>query len=97
MAAYLVLLLLASIVAAILFPLGAMAVVTSWLGSRPGEVVGFAILAFLNIHHYFTDGVVWKLRNPAVREDLFGHLPKPAPVAAPVGAVRSAPRRRRAR
>ena len=97
MAAYLMLLLLASIVAAILFPLGAMAVVTSWLGSRPGEVVGFAILAFLNIHHYFTDGVVWKLRNPAVREDLFGHLPKPAPVAAPVGAVRSAPRRRRAR
>jgi hypothetical protein len=29
-----------------------MAVVTDWLGSRPGQVVGFAILAFLNIHNY---------------------------------------------
>ncbi|HEY9384361.1 MAG TPA: hypothetical protein VIP80_12705 [Gemmatimonadales bacterium] len=92
---YLVLLLAASVVAAVLFPLGAMAVVTSWLGSRPGQVVGFAILAFLNIHHYFTDGVVWKLRNPEVREDLFGHLPKPAAVPAPV--PETARRRRRAR
>jgi hypothetical protein len=74
MAVYLLALLAGSIVAAILLPLGAMAVVTSWLGSRPGQVVGFAISAFFNIHHYFTDGVVWKLRNPAVREDLFGHL-----------------------
>ena len=79
MAVYLIALLVGSIVAAIALPLGAMAVVTSWLGSRPGEVVVFAISAFFNIHHYFTDGVVWKLRNPAVREDLFGHLkPKPA-------------------
>lgn len=75
MAIYLVALLAASVVAAVLLPLGAMAVITDWLGSRPGEVVGFAILAFLNIHHYFTDGVMWKLRNPAVREDLFSHLP----------------------
>jgi hypothetical protein len=92
---YLVLLLAASVVAAVLFPLGAMAVVTSWLGSRPGQVVGFAILAFLNIHHYFTDGVVWKLRNPEVREDLFGHLPKPVAAAAPV--PETARRRRRVR
>ena len=97
MAAYLVLLLLASVIAAILFPLGAMAVVTSWLGSRPGEVVGFAILAFLNIHHYFTDGVVWKLRNPAVREDLFGHLPKPGAVAVPIAMPATLSRQRRAR
>ena len=74
MAIYLGALVAGSIVAAILLPLGAMAVVTGWLGSRPGQVVGFAISAFFNIHHYFTDGVVWKLRNPAVREDLFGHL-----------------------
>ncbi|HWC73391.1 MAG TPA: hypothetical protein VG454_05585 [Gemmatimonadales bacterium] len=71
---YVILLLLGSIVAAILLPLGAMAVVTDWLGSRPGEVVGFAITAFFNIHHYFTDGVVWKLRDPAVRADLLGHI-----------------------
>src|SRR2546421_9466549 len=62
----------------IALPLGAMAVVTNWLGSHPGQVVGFAISAFFNIHHYFTDGVVWKLRDPAVREDLFGHLSRPA-------------------
>lgn len=71
---YLAVLVAASIVAGIFLPLGAMAVVTNWVGSRPGEVVGFAISAFFNIHHYFTDGVVWKLRDPAVRQDLFGHL-----------------------
>lgn len=75
LAGYLVALLAGSILAGIALPLGAMAVVTDWLGSRPGEVAGFAISAFFNIHHYFTDGVVWKLRDPAVREDLFGHLP----------------------
>jgi len=91
MTLYLVILFAASIVAAVLLPLGAMAVVTDWLGSRPGQVVGFAILALLNIHHYFTDGVVWKLRNPAVRQDLFGHLPQPAPVPA---AARSGRARR---
>ena len=96
MVAYGVLLLAASVVAAVLLPLGAMAVVTSWLGSRPGQVVGFAILAFLNIHHYFTDGVVWKLRNPEVREDLFGHLPKPA-APAPAPAALTTRRVRRAR
>ena len=95
MLAYVVLLLTASVIAAVLLPIGAMAVVTSWLGSRPGQVVGFAILAFLNIHHYFTDGVVWKLRNPEVREDLFGHLPRPAP--APVAVRAAVPRKRAGR
>jgi hypothetical protein len=71
---YLIALIAGSIVAGIALPLGAMAVVAGWLGSRPGEVVGFAISAFFNIHHYFTDGVVWKLRDPTVRADLFGHL-----------------------
>lgn len=98
MVAYLIVLLAASVVAAIYLPMGAMAVVTSWLGSRPGEVVGFAFLAFLNIHHYFTDGVMWKLRNPAVRQDLFGHLAQPEPVPAPVTAApKSAARRRQRR
>jgi hypothetical protein len=76
MVVYLALLLAGSLVAAIALPLGAMAVVTDWLGTRPGQVVGFSISTFFNIHHYFTDGVVWKLRNPEVREDLFGHLAK---------------------
>ena len=74
LAGYVVALLAGSILAGIALPLGAMAVVTDWVGSRPGEAVVIAISAFFNIHHYFTDGVVWKLRDPAVRHDLFGHL-----------------------
>lgn len=82
MAVYVVALLAGSVLAGIALPLGAMAVVTDWIGSRPGQVAGFAINAFFNIHHYFTDGVVWKLRDPAVREDLFGHLSTGVPVPA---------------
>ncbi len=97
MLAYVIVLLAASVVASVLVPMGAMAVVTTWLGSRPGQVVGFAFLAFLNIHHYFTDGVMWKLRNPAVRQDLFGHLAgrEPVPAPAPVRATAAGSRRRR--
>jgi hypothetical protein len=29
---------------------------------------------FLNIHHYFTDGVIWKISNREVRQDLFAHV-----------------------
>ena len=28
----------------------------------------------VNIHHYFVDGAIWKISNPAVRKDLFAHL-----------------------
>lgn len=55
-------------------PATAMSFVASALGERPGQVAPILLLAFLNIHHYFTDGVVWKLRNPAVRQELFAHL-----------------------
>ena len=34
------------------------------------HLLGFAI----NIHHYFIDGAIWKIRNPEVRQSLFGHL-----------------------
>jgi hypothetical protein len=30
------------------------------------------------IHHYFVDGVLYKLRNPDVRRAMFAHLPAPA-------------------
>jgi hypothetical protein len=56
------------------FPTGAMAMITRALGDRPGELTPVVIFAFLNIHHYFTDGVIWKLRNPEVRRDLFAHV-----------------------
>ena len=28
----------------------------------------------INIHHYFTDGVIWKISNPEVRRELFAHV-----------------------
>jgi len=82
MAVYLIVLLAVSVAMAVWIPARAMDVVANWLGRRPGEVTALSVLAFLNIHHYFTDGVMWKLRNPAVREDLFGHLPAPAVASA---------------
>lgn len=56
------------------FPSGAMQMIARALGERPGELTPVVIFAFLNIHHYFTDGVIWKLRNPEVRRDLFAHV-----------------------
>lgn len=48
--------------------------VGNWLDERAVAATMMTPLAFLNIHHYFTDGCIWKLRNPEVRKDLFGHL-----------------------
>ena len=39
---------------------------------------GTAVGAFLGLHHYIIDGVLWKLRNPDVRRQLFAHLGKEA-------------------
>ncbi len=64
----------------------------------PGEVTARSVLAFLNIHHSFTDGVMWKLRNPAVRQDGFGHRSAPAtpkPVQLPSAAKSKRERRER--
>ncbi|MEZ6137941.1 MAG: hypothetical protein R3C53_23915 [Pirellulaceae bacterium] len=33
-----------------------------------------AVAIVFNLHHYFTDAVIWKIRDPQVREALFGHL-----------------------
>jgi hypothetical protein len=98
MVVYGVLLLGVSLIMALWIPARAMDVVAIWLGQRPGEVTALAVLAFLNIHHYFTDGVMWKLRNPAVRKDLFGHLapPEPAPATVPLATPPRSRRDRRA-
>jgi hypothetical protein len=96
MAVYLIVLLAVSVAMAVWIPARAMDVVADWLGRRPGEVTALSLLAFLNVHHYFTDGVMWKLRNPAVREDLFGHLPAPEK-AAPAAPPRTPAKSRRAR
>ncbi len=50
------------------------------LGRQEAEILvtlGFVKLgigAFINIHHYFADGVLWKISNPAVKKELFAHL-----------------------
>jgi hypothetical protein len=38
------------------------------------QMLAAMVFGFVNIHHYVIDGVIWKLRNPEVRRDLFAHL-----------------------
>jgi hypothetical protein len=49
-----------------------------WLARRQEGFAGLPIeltlLSFVNLHHYFIDGVIWKIRDPQVRRDLFSHL-----------------------
>ncbi len=74
MAAYAVGLLLASYVVARVVPGTAMSAVANVFGEQPGQAAPVLILMFINIHHYFTDGVIWKISNPDVRRDLFAHV-----------------------
>ena len=39
------------------------------------------ILAYLNIHHFFADSIIWRIQNPEVRRELFSHWEQPAPTA----------------
>jgi hypothetical protein len=52
-----------------------------WMVKQAGGNFGLAalplslsVISFINLHHYFIDGVIWKIRNPQVRRDLFRHL-----------------------
>lgn len=36
--------------------------------------IATATMMVINIHHYFIDAVIWKIRDPEVRQSLFGHL-----------------------
>lgn len=45
----------------------------SLFGAAPDSVAPVMISYFIGIHHFFTDGVIWKLRNPEVQQDLFAH------------------------
>ena len=36
--------------------------------------VATATWMIINVHHYFIDAVIWKIRDPEVRHALFGHL-----------------------
>ena len=62
------------------------------LGTRFGFPLGFAepiIISAIQIHHFFVDGVIWKLRNPKVGSPLLVNvgqlMRKPALAAAPIG------------
>lgn len=51
--------------------------VTPTLINRTGEGFGIysqVFLALINIHHFYIDGCIWKLRDPMVRAALFKHL-----------------------
>ncbi|HLG05036.1 MAG TPA: hypothetical protein VI383_02720, partial [Gemmatimonadales bacterium] len=45
------------------------------------SVAPILVSYFIAIHHFFTDGVIWKLRMPEVQKELFAHA---RPVAATV-------------
>lgn len=89
-------LLAVSLLVAKLVPGAAMSSVATLVGNQPRSVIPVLFLAFINIHHYFTDGVIWKISNPEVRRELFAHVgeaaPPPAAVAQPPAGAR--PRKR---
>ncbi|MEP6763543.1 MAG: hypothetical protein ABJB66_04485 [Gemmatimonadaceae bacterium] len=74
MAAYGVVLLVVSVVVAQVVPASLMGIIGNTFGEEPGRAAPILILMFINIHHYFTDGVLWKISNPAVRKQLFAHV-----------------------
>jgi hypothetical protein len=39
--------------------------------------IQLVVVAFINVHHYFIDNFIWKIRNPIVRDNLFSHLQAP--------------------
>ena len=78
MALYGIVLLAVSFLVSQVVPYAAMSAVGNIFGEEPGKAAPILILMFLNIHHYFTDGVIWKISNPEVRKELFAHVPRPA-------------------
>lgn len=56
-------------------PASAMSVVGNVFGEDSSRAAPILLLMIINIHHYFTDGVIWKISNPEVRRELFAHVP----------------------
>ncbi len=86
MAAYAGAILVVSVAVAQLVPMSIMGVVGNVFGEQPGRTAPILLLMFINIHHYFTDGVIWKISNPDVRRDLFAHV-KPVRSTVPASAA----------
>jgi hypothetical protein len=97
LALYVGALIAASIIVLTIVPGPAMSIVANAVGASPTTVAPVLILYFINIHHYFTDGVIWKISNPEVRQELFAHVkrPEPAKVSVPAPAVPADPLKRK--
>lgn len=88
-------LLAASFLVILAVPGPAMSALAHTLGTAPNAVAPALLLYFINIHHYFTDGVAWKISNPEVRRELFAHVPAPATAGA--GPAQAGRKRRKAK
>ena len=91
MAFYGIALVAVSVLVAQVVPGRAMDAVANIFGEEPGRVTPVLLLMFINIHHYFTDGVIWKISNPEVRRELFAHVPRPPKPAHAQPAAATAP------
>jgi hypothetical protein len=74
MAGYGLALLGISALISVVVPASAMTAMGNMFGEEGNRVAPVLILMFINIHHYFTDGVIWKISNPEVRRELFAHV-----------------------
>jgi hypothetical protein len=73
-AAYFGMLVVAGFVSVDLVPYVVRGAIAVAFGPLAAVKLGAVVVAFVNIHHYVTDGVAWKLSNPDVRRELFAHL-----------------------
>src|SRR5262249_29442631 len=53
-----------SILISVVVPVSAMSVVGDVFGEDPKRAAPILVLMIINIHHYFTDGVIWHISNP---------------------------------
>jgi hypothetical protein len=89
MAVYAAALLVAAFLVILAVPGPAMSLVANFLDVSPNKAAAALVLYFINIHHYFTDGVIWKISNPEVRKELFAHVTPPAVAPVPAGRERT--------
>lgn len=75
---YAAVLLLVSLGLVLWVPGPAMNIMADMFGVPPDAILILLVIQFINIHHYFTDGVIWKISNPEVRRELFAHVPRAA-------------------
>jgi hypothetical protein len=80
MATYAVALIAMSVFVSTVVPGAVMVAVANQFGEESGKAAPILILLLINIHHYFTDGVVWHISNPEVRKELFAHVTPAAAV-----------------